>query len=570
MALGRAGESVQDIPSYKDREVDFWHDGPVVYQIYPRSFYDHAGRGEGTLRGITEKLPYLNGEEDSLGVDVIWISPFYKSPMIDGGYDVMTYREVDPRFGTIEDLQELVTAAHERGVRVMVDFVPNHMSTQSEWYKESSASRDNTKSDWFIYRDANPDGSPPNNWLSEFRERRYNETTGEWTKHPRSVWQYVPERNQYALCTFTAGQADLNWHTPDVRHAMHDEMRFLLDMGVDGFRVDMIPHIGKHPDLPDEPANPDYDPACGDPNQSLLRTTNRTNNPVFYPYIQEMVDVLNEYDDRFMILEDYVERDDPVANYRAYYSNVDPKKAAPFNFENFEFMMPRTAGNYKRFYDEFYRTLEPDDVPTTVNGNHDQSRLVTRVGREAARAAAVMQLTMPGMPFIYYGEELGMEDVAIPLDQVDDPFDGRDPERTPMLWTPDRNAGFSTADRTWLPVSSDYLTRNVEAERRDPHSFLTLYRRLLRMRRDSPALRRGQYVPQDSNHEDAFGFMRTHGNERLATVVNFSSQEIVARLRPRRVLARVAISSIAGSTKISTNLGHVLLRPNEALVLSTD
>jgi alpha-glucosidase len=224
------------------------------------------------------------------------------------------------------------------------------------------------------------------------------------------------------MCTFTEAQADLNWHNPEVREAMKDEMRFLLDLGVNGFRVDMVTHICKHPDLPVHPANLDYDPARGDPNQKVL-SKYRNGDPSLYAYMQEMVAVLKEYDGRFMVTEDYIGGDHLVPRYLEYYNNVDSKHSAPFSFQNFEFMMQRTAPNYKKFYDMYLGAMSPNFVPTSVLGNHDQFRVVSRIGRDAARAAAVMQLTLPDMPFIYYGEELGMEDVVIPLDKIDDPFE---------------------------------------------------------------------------------------------------------------------------------------------------
>ncbi len=348
---------------------------------------------------------------------------------------------------------------------------------------------------------------------------------------------------------------------------MHNEMRFLLDLGVDGFRVDMVTHIGKNPDLLDEPLNPSFDSKSDDPNDVVLRKY-RNSDPTLYAYMREMVEVLNEYEGRFMVTEDYVARDDPVARYMDYYS-VDPKRCAPFSFENFDFMMPRKAGNYKAFYDKYLGAMGPDFVPTTVLGNHDNPRIASSLGAVAARAAAVMQLTLPGQAYIYYGEELGMENVEIPPHMIDDPHDGRDPERTPMQWTSGKNAGFSDAEETWLPVSPDYSTRNVEAQLQDPHSFLSLYRRLLKMRRESMALRRGLYVPQESESEEVFGFMRQHQDERLITAINFSGEEAGVKLRGSRLLGSIVLSSIYEMQQERTvNLTGFGLRPNEAVVIS--
>lgn len=535
-----------------------WHRNSSVYQVYVPSFNSHDGRSMGTIQGIKEKVPYL----EELGVDAVWLTPFYTSPWVDGGYDVSSYREVDPRFGSMQDFKELLDTAHDRGLKVMVDFVPNHMSTESDWYKEASSSRTNPKSDWFVFRDLQPDGSLPNNWLSEFRERRYDEATGQWTKHPRSVWQYVPARDQYVMCTFTAQQADLNWHNPKVRAAMKDEMQFLLDLGVDGFRVDMITHIGKHPNLLDEPINPNYDPACGDPNESLLRKY-RNSDPTMYQYLHELVALLGK--EHFMITEDYVARDDPVRHYLNYYENVDPKKCAPFSFENFEFMMPRTASAYKKFYDE-YMAATSTYVPTTVLGNHDQSRIATRAGKAAARAMAITQLTLPGMAFIYNGEELGMEDVYIPKHLIQDPHDGRDPERTPILWDATKNAGFTTG-KPWLPVTPGYEYKNAQAQLGDPRSFLSLYKRLLHMRRSSPALHEGTYIPLETGHDDVYGFMRASNLEQLRTVTNFSKEEAEARVAMG--MGKVIVSSLSDAplTGRIVNLDGLWLRPDEAVII---
>ncbi len=425
-----------------------WADGAVMYQIYPRSFMDSNDDGIGDLPGIISKLDYLK----DLGVTGMWLSPFYPSPMADFGYDVSNYRDVDPIFGTLEDFKRLLEESHKRNLHVIIDIVPNHSSDEHPWFKASKISKDNEFSDWYIWRDpAAYIGNkplPPNNWLDIFAGK--------------SAWQWVPERQQFYLHTFHTRQPDLNWQNQKVREAMKDMLRFWLAMGVDGFRVDAVPFLGKDPELKDNPINPHYKEGSGSQYDSLIHE-NDQHWPKQYDYLNEMASVLKEkafaHKHRFMITEGYTRRIDPVGEYMNYYQGVDPAVAAPFIFEGIQ--LPWELEPWQEFLNEFHDQLKivhPLAIASYAFGNHDQSRLVSRLGETKARAAALMKLTLPGMIFVYYGEDIGMHDVDIPRSKVQDPgaaggaSQGRDPERTPMQWSDDPQAGFSSCSETWLPL----------------------------------------------------------------------------------------------------------------------
>ncbi|HEX3081806.1 MAG TPA: alpha-amylase family glycosyl hydrolase, partial [Candidatus Saccharimonadia bacterium] len=464
--------------------------GRVVYQIYPRSFYDSNGDGIGDIPGITKKLDYLgDGTTDSLGVNMIWLSPFYPSPMADFGYDVSDYCNVDPIFGTLEDFKTLLEEAHRRSLKVMIDFVPNHTSDQHPWFAQSSASRDNARHDWYIWRDPGPDGGPPNNWLSVFGG---------------SAWEFNSARGQYYMHSFLAAQPDLNWANPAVRKEMQQVIRFWLDLGVDGLRVDAVDWMAKDPQFRDNPPNPHYQPGVNDPYHEFSRDYSQDGPGLFF-YLEEMAAVLKEYPDRFMVTETYPNRDDIITSYLRIYHHYQTDVSAPFNFEGL--LLPWKATDFKTFVDHFQGSLDPEHLPIYVLGNHDKSRLASRLGEAAARTAAMMLLTLPGVAFVYYGDELGLADTPVPPHRVQDPFEkrvpglglGRDPQRSPMPWSSTRYAGFSRTD-PWLPVNPDYRTRNVQAEQSDPRSMLVLYRKLIHLRNFSPMLQYGAYIPLDLDH----------------------------------------------------------------------
>jgi alpha-glucosidase len=482
---------------------EWWQKG-IIYQIYPRSFQDSNGDGIGDLPGILSRLDYLAW----LGVDAVWLSPIYPSPMADFGYDISDYTGVDPIFGTLADFDQLIAEVHHRGMKLILDFVPNHTSDQHPWFKESQSSRDNPKRDWYIWRDPAPGGGPPNNWLSNFG--------GE-------AWELDPTTGQYYYHAFLKQQPDINWRNPDVQQAMLDVLRFWLDRGVDGFRVDVIWHIVKDDQFRDNLPDPEYKPTLA-PHRKLLATYN-TDRPEVHDIIERMRDVLDEYGERMMVGEIYL----PLERMVTYYGAQGEGVHLPFNFQLIE--LPWHARAIADAIDRYEALLPSYGWPNWVLGNHDNPRIATRIGHEQARIAAMLLLTLRGTPTHYYGDEIGMHNVAIPPDRVQDPFEknvpglglGRDPCRTPMQWSAKENAGFSTVP-TWLPLADDVSNVNVEAEMRDSHSILNLYRRLIELRRREPALAIGQYVSVPAPG-DLLACRRQFDDERRYLIVlNFAGE----------------------------------------------
>lgn len=532
-----------------------------MYQIYPRSFYDSNADGIGDIPGITAKLGYLQ----DLGVNAVWLSPFYPSPMADFGYDVADYCDVDPIFGTLADMDKLLAEAHKRQIRIIVDLVPNHTSSEHPWFEQSRQSREDRYSDWYIWRD--PKGYdkrgkplPPNNWPGLF--------------DGKPAWEWEPLRQQFYLHTFDVGQPDLNWANPDVREAIKDAMRFWLDRGVDGFRVDAVPFLGKNPLLPNEPRNPHYKPGH-DNGYNRVQHVNNQGWPQLYAYLSEMAAVLKEPQyagsDRFMVTEGYPREGEVIEQYLAYYEGMDPEVAAPFIFEGLS--APWSAAAWHKFLTNFHGALDTYDplcVPSYAFGNHDQSRLASRLG-DAASSAAVLLLSLPGMAFIYNGEEIGMTNVRIPPQLVQDPGaaggEGRDPERTPLQWSDGVNAGFSTAKHTWLPVSKNYQTVNVQTELAQSDSYLTLYKRLCRLRNSSAALRYGAIHVLDSSNPDVLIFERQYDRERCITFVNFSRQVQTVHVPAGVSLSGLLVSSDPASTHTNA-VKTIRLAPHEAAIFS--
>lgn len=476
-----------------------WWQRGVIYQVYPRSFQDSNGDGIGDLRGIESRLDDLV----ALGVDAIWISPIYPSPMADFGYDVADYTGIDPRFGTLDDFDSLLRAAHDRGLRLLLDFVPNHSSSEHHWFVESRASRDNPKRDWYIWRDPAPDGGPPNNWISDFGG---------------PAWEYDEATGQYYYHAFLKEQPDLNWRNPELRRAMLDVLRFWFDRGVDGFRIDVLWHMIKHSDFPDNPANPAYTPAMGEMHRVLQ--LHSTDQPEVHGIAADMRRVADRYPERVLVGEIYL----PVDRLMRYYGEGEPGVHLPFNFQLIE--APWEARSLARLIAEYEAALPAGGWPNWVLGNHDRPRAATRFGEAQARVAAMLLLTLRGTPTIYYGDEIGMADVAIPPDQVQDPRElrepgiglGRDPVRTPMAWDASANAGFSTG-APWLPLHADWQARNVAAQRQDPRSMWRLYHDLLALRRARPALSVGDWLPVECAG-NLLAYERRHGDERLLVVLN--------------------------------------------------
>jgi alpha-glucosidase len=478
-----------------------WWKSAVLYQIYPRSFQDLDGDGVGDLRGIIARLPYLC----ELGVDALWLSPIFPSPMADFGYDVSDYTGIDPLFGTMEDFDALLAEAHGRGLKVVLDFVPNHSSDQHPWFRESRASRQSRRRDWYIWRDPAPDGGPPNNWLSEFGG---------------SAWEFDEKTRQYYYHAFLKEQPDLNWRNPEVVAAMHEVMRFWLRRGVDGFRLDALWHLFEDDRFRDNPPNPDF--RSGDPPHRRLLPLYTGDLPEVHDALRGMRRVLDEFPDRLLIGELYL----PFDRLMAYYGPDLSGAHLPFNFSLLS--TPWQARAVAALIDNYEKLLPKGAWPNWVLGNHDRPRVASRVGERQAGVAAMLLLTLRGTPTLYYGDEIGLPQVPIAPEQVRDPFEknvpglgvGRDGCRTPMQWDASRFAGFSDV-APWLPLSADFARRNVEVQRGDPTSLYNLHRRLLALRRKHPALATGGYRPVAAAG-DVLAFIREQAGERLLVAVNFA------------------------------------------------
>lgn len=519
-----------------------WWTG-VVYQIYPRSFADSTGNGIGDLEGIRQKLPYLS---EVLGVDAIWLSPFYPSPQKDFGYDVADYVNVASEYGTLEDFDRLVKDFHAAGIRVIVDYVPNHSSDQHPWFIESASSRDNDKRDWYVWADPKSDGSEPNNWLSVFGGR---------------AWEWHEPTGQYYLHTFLKEQPDLNWRNPDVEAAMFDVLRFWMDRGVDGFRIDVAHYLVKDPEMRDNPlADPnapsDHYKPMGEFG-TLDHLYSKAHEDI-HPLYRRLRAVTDEYEDRYTIGEAHIFDWEEWATY--FGANLD-EMHQPFNFA----LLNRASdpASVRAVVAAQERVLPDGAWPNYVIGNHDEPRLAKRYGVDSIRRLAVLLLTVRGTATMYYGDELGMLEGSSDLDL--DPWGqnlegvSRDGCRTPMQWTAE--GGFSSSPKTWLPMGPDLENRNVEAQLADPGSVLNLYRRLLAVRRSSEALSVGDQRDLPSGNDDVLMYERVTADERVIVCVNFGRDSV-----------GVAVS---GDVLVSTDFrdgradGSWTIEPHGAVVVRT-
>jgi alpha-glucosidase len=526
----------------------WWKHG-VVYQIYPRSFQDSNNDGIGDLQGVIDRLDYLNdGTPNSLGVDAIWFSPTYPSPMADFGYDVSDYEDVHPDFGDLATMDRLISEAHKRGIRIILDFVPNHSSDKHPWFIESRSSRDDPKRDWYIWRDPGPAGEPPNNWIAVFGG---------------PAWEYDLKTQQYYLHMFLKEQPDLNWRNPDVEQRMHDVLRFWLARGVDGFRIDVIDRIVKDPELRDNPPEPDrrYGAFA---QTALQKHTQDQDWPDIIDYVRRIRKVVDEFPERMTVGEVFGTPENIV---RYYGGDALDALHMGFNFPLVRMSAARwSSSRVRRYVDGFEGALPDGGWPNWVLGNHDVDRIASRLGGGAegnarARVAAMLLLTLRGTPFIYYGEELGMEQVEIPEDRLQDPARlhsrGRDPERTPMQWS--RKVGFTAPGvEPWLPYGD--LSVNVEQQAQDEGSMLSLYKRLIWFRRSSDALQSGAYAAIDDTEDGVFAYTRSDGGDRLLVALNFTGDE-----RSLGLPSEVRVGELLLSTH-GDGGDDELLRPNEGRI----
>lgn len=520
--------------------IAWWQRG-IIFEVYPRSFQDSNGDGIGDLPGILARLNYLV----DLGVDALWIAPIFPSPMADFGYDVSDYCNIDPIFGTLADFDRLLAAAHARGLKIILDFVPNHTSDHHPWFLESRSSRNNPKRDWYLWRDAAADGGPPNNWLSNFGG---------------PAWEWDESTKQYYCHSFLKQQPDVNWRNHDLRKAMLDVLRFWLARGVDGFRVDVLWLLIKDALYRDNPANPGY--RANAPSTHRLLQVYNADRPEIHELVAEMRSVIDSYRDRVLIGEIYL----PYRQLVSYYGKDLGGAHLPFNFQLI--LSAWSAQAIAQIIREYEAALPPGAWPNWVLGNHDQARIASRIGAEQARVAAMLLLTLRGTPTIYYGEEIGMTNVAIPASEVQDPAEknepglglGRDPERSPMPWDDSPQAGFTKA-RPWLRLGGDWPRVNVASLSRQPDSILNLYRALIHLRRTTEALVSGtiDVVTADSA---VLRYERKSGQHSMFVLLNLGHE-------PQTV--PIAKGSIALSTFLDREnellQGRVNLRPSEGLVV---
>jgi len=518
-----------------------WWKAGVIYQVYPRSFQDSDGDGVGDLAGIERRLDYIA----SLGVDAVWLSPIFPSPMKDFGYDVADYCGIEPMFGDLEAFDRLCNAVHARGLKLILDFVPNHSSDQHPWFVESRSSRNSPKRDWYIWRDAAPDGGPPNNWISDFGG---------------PAWEWDDATGQYYLHAFLKEQPDLNWRNPDLRAAMMHVLRFWFARGVDGFRIDVLWHIVKDPGFPDNPVNPDWTPDRTERDRVLQ--LHSTDQPEAHQISADFRALADSYGDRVLIGEIFL----PNERHARWFGTVErPQVHLPFNFQLIENAW-KAQTLYKMIAD-YEASLPAHGWPNWVIGSHDAPRIAARVGEAQARVAAMLILTLRGTPTLYQGDELAIGEVPIPDHRVRDPQElrqpglgiGRDRSRTPMPWDESPFAGFSTAE-PWLPLNPDWPIRNVAAQETDPASMLHLMRSLLALRRTHPALSIGDFALVAAEG-DVLAYQRWSADERLLIALNLGASAGTVSLP-----AGLDIGACLASTK-PRRVFDGCLRPDEGIIL---
>ena len=493
-----------------------WYHRTTIYQIYPRSFHDSNGDGIGDLQGIIQKLDYIH----ELGFETIWISPFFSSPQADFGYDISDYTDISPEYGTMEDALQLIDEIHQRGMKVVFDMVMNHTSVEHPWFVESRSSRDNPKADWYIWR------YKPNNWQSMVGG---------------SGWHYAPERGQYFWASFLPFQPDLNYHNPKVKQAMLNTVRFWLNKGVDGYRLDIFNVIYKDAELRNNPFTFKLIPTEEDPSAFFQKAKYTLNQPENYGFARELRNVTEEFGER-MLLGEVSGNRQVIRNYLGEEANDGLGLVFDFGMMNFHF----TAKYFHNLIQEMEAHYPRPFMPVYVFSNHDRSRSIHWINNDVRKAKMLhlLQLTVRGVPCMYYGEEIGMTNLKLPFSSALDPIPhrfkfmprfipgllgltiNRDEVRTPMQWDTTKNAGFSSAENTWLPVHENYKEINVEKQCRDNTSLLNTIQSLLAIRKKWTAFQEGELKLISGLPENVLGYRRELGDERLTVLVNFSAQKI--------------------------------------------
>ncbi len=533
----------------------WWRDG-VFYQIYPRSFSDTNGDGIGDLQGILEHLDHLKGAPDSLDIDAVWLSPIYPSPNFDFGYDIVDHEAVDPAFGTLELFDTLVQECHKRDIKVVLDLVMNHTSHQHPWFLESCSARDNPRRDWYLWADPLPHRRPPNRWKSAFGG---------------SGWEWHEGTGQYYYHMFLREQPDLNWRNPEVRERMFQTMRFWLDRGVDGFRLDVFNAYVKDNLLRDNPLK------LGRRPYDMQRHIYDLDRPELLEVLQEVRKVTDDYPDRVLVGEPLGSDPDIAARYAGDGSDL---LQMVFNFDFTE--RPWHPAHFQRAIRRWDSALHPNAQPCYVLSNHDVSRHASRFGGgensdARAKVAAAMLLTLRGTPFLYAGEEIGLKDTPIPYIEIKDPlgkrywpfFRGRDGCRAPMPWNSSQHGGF-TSGQPWMRITPEYATRNVEAQKQDPDSVYHFYRKLIALRRTSPALLHGRWLPMIAKPTRVLAYLRECADQTLLVALNFTNVPVrvnlCSALPPYRWKLRLS-SSRSGHERLRGTSTRISLDAFEACVM---
>jgi alpha-glucosidase len=519
-----------------------WWKRSAIYEIAPISFQDSNGDGKGDLRGLIGRIEYL----EWLGVGAVWMTPVYPSPMLDFGYDISEFCDIDPLFGSLADFDRLVGELHRRDIRLILDFVPNHTSDQHAWFNESRSSRANPRRDWYVWRDAGANGGPPNNWLSRFGG---------------SAWAWDEQTGQYYYHSFLVGQPDLNFRNPQVRAAMADVLRFWMRRGVDGFRVDASAVLAEDELLRDDPPNLKADESTPPPQR--LKRIFTDDRPESMLYLEEFRQVIDEFDAR-MLAGEVQGKTDRIGH---FYGEKKPRLHLPLNFALLD--SPWDALSLQANIDAYLKAIPDKAWPCWVIGGHDKKRIASKLGQAQLRNLAMLFLTLKGTPFLFAGDEIGMEQVEIPREQIQDPFEklvggfglNRDPERTPMRWNGERHGGF-TSGEPWLPLGADLLERNIKRLRDDKHSLLWLYRHLLQLRRQEPILVDGEYVPVRSRN-DILVYKRADRSGEMLIALNLVHEPRKLHFEGRgTLLLSNRLDRASGAVECPS-----LLRPDEGIIV---
>jgi oligo-1,6-glucosidase/alpha-glucosidase len=528
-----------------------WHHKTTIYQIYPRSFYDSNSDGIGDLKGILQKLDYLH----ELGFETLWISPFFSSPQADFGYDISDYADIAPEYGTMDEALQLIDHVHKRGMKIVFDMVMNHTSDQHEWFLKSRSSRNNSKADWYLWRDK------PNNWKS---------MTG------GSGWHYSKERMQYYWSSFLPFQPDLNYRNPDVKKAMLDIVRFWLGKGVDGFRLDIFNVIYKDAEFRNNPFTFQITPTETNPSGFFQQAKYTMNQPESLAFAKELRAMCEEFGDKLLLGEISGDRQ-TTRKFMGEETNNGLTHAFDFDVLTFKF----TAS----YFHELIKNIEahvPDPfMPVYVFGNHDRRRSISRIGDDLQKAKLIhmLQLTVRGVPCIYYGEEIGMTNLKQPFATALDPvphkfksipsfiFDmlgltiNRDEVRTPMQWDGTRNAGFSSAEKPWLPVHENYRKINVANAIKEEDSLLNMIRALLKLRRDFISLQEGSLELIEELPHNVLGYVRELGGEKIVVLLNFDNQQKLFKFENSECIFKLSPKNeIKNETIQLDGLGGMILK----------